>query len=220
VGALPSRSSTKPSLNDERKIDSPARPAEKEFTFQSKIENGSAIVSWAIPPLGEEIGQMRRLQILASVLDDRLRTKLREELGATYSPQAHAMASAVFEYGALTAASNVKPGDAEKVSKLILEMGAELAEKGASADELDRALKPALSNLEKSLRENSYWASLVLAQSQEQPYRLDWARSRDNDYKSVTLEEINALAKEFLEPKNGARVTIKSTAPAESEGAE
>ena len=76
----------------------------------------------------------------------RLREKLREELGATYSPQAHASPSQVFNYGSLTAMAIGKPEDAEKVSKIIQELGKTLAEKGATADELDRAIKPILTS--------------------------------------------------------------------------
>ena len=188
VGALPVRASTKPGLSEERQIKSPELPVEKDFSYASKILKAASMVGWRIPPIKNDIRETRRLNVLASILDDRLRTKLREELGATYSPQAHANASMVFDYGNLSAMSLGKPEDAEKVSKIIVEMGAELAEKGATADELDRALKPILSGLEKSLRENSYWLNTVMAQSQEQPHRLDWARQRDADYESITLE--------------------------------
>lgn len=208
VGALPVRSSTKPALSEERKINEPDLPTEKQFSYVSKIAKAASVVGWDIPSMGENIKETRRLNVLASVLDDRLRTKLREELGATYSPQAHANPSQVFEYGFLSALSLGDPVDAEKVSKIILEMGAELAEQGATQDELDRALKPILAGLDKTLRDNSYWLGTVMSQSQEQPYRLDWARERDADYASVTLEEINALAKKYLRKENAARVTI------------
>ncbi|NIP93637.1 MAG: insulinase family protein [Akkermansiaceae bacterium] len=172
-------------------------------------------MGWKIPAIKDDIKPTRRLNVLASILDDRLREKLREELGATYSPQAHANASMAFDYGNLSAMSLGKPEDAEKVSRIIVEMGAELAEKGATADELDRALKPILSNLEKTLRDNSYWLGTVMAQSQEHPHRLDWARGRDSDYASIKLEEINALAAEYLGNENAARITITPNDPTE-----
>jgi zinc protease len=208
LGALPPHSSTKPVFTKERKINAPALPVTKKFTYQSKIAKAASMVGWRIPPIRDEIKETRRLQVLASIFDDRLREKLREELGATYSPQAHARASMVFEYGNLTAMSLGDPGDAAKVTRIIHEMGAELAEKGASADELDRAIKPTLSNLEKTLRSNAYWLSTVMSQSQIQPHRLDWARGRDADYATINLKEINALAKKYLGKKNAAQVTI------------
>ena len=166
------------------------------------------MVGWKIPPVREDIGELRRLNVLATILDDRLRTKLREELGATYSPQAHASSSMVFDYGNLMAMSIGSPEDVDKVTGLIHEMGLALASKGVTQDELDRALTPILSNLEKTLRDNGYWLNTVMAQSQAEPYRLDWARERDADYESIKLAEINALAKKYLGKENAAQLVI------------
>ena len=80
---------------------------------------------------------------------------------------------------------------------------------GATADELDRALKPTLGQLDKSLRDNGYWLGTVLSQSQSDPKRLDLARGRDADYRSITLTEINALAKKYLGGGNALLVSIK-----------
>jgi predicted Zn-dependent peptidase len=84
----------------------------------------------------------------------------------------------------------------------------DLSKKGATADELDRALKPALGILDKSLRDNNYWLSTVMSQSQADPMRLDLARNREADYRSITLEEINALAKKYLPRDNALEVKI------------
>ncbi|MBB06877.1 MAG: peptidase M16 [Roseibacillus sp.] len=208
VGALPNRSSTKPALSKERQLKTPELPATKKFTYTSKIPQAASLVGWTIPPVREDIRELRRLNVLATILDDRLRTKLREELGATYSPQAHANASMVFNYGNLMAMSIGAPEDVEKVTGLIHEMGLELGAKGVTQDELDRALKPILSNLEKTLRNNGYWLNTVMAQSQAEPYRLDWARGRDKDYASIKLDEINDLAREHLGRENAAQIAI------------
>ena len=208
VGALPTRSSTRPALGKERQLKTPKLPATKKFTYTSKIPQAASLVGWRIPAVKEDIEELRRLNVLAAILDDRLRTKLREELGATYSPQAHANASMVFDYGNLMAMSIGAPEDVEKVTALIHEMGIELGAKGVTQDELDRALKPILSNLEKTLRNNGYWLNTVMAQCQSEPYRLDWARGRDADYASIKLAEINALARKHLGRENAAQVII------------
>ena len=87
-------------------------------------------------------------------------------------------------------------------------IAAELAKKGATDDELSRAIAPTISQLEKTNRDNSYWLSTVLSQSQADPNRLDLARSRDEDYKSITLEEVNALAKKYFSKKNLIKASI------------
>ena len=56
-----------------------------------------------------------------------------------------------------------------------------------------------------------------MSRSQEQPYRLTWASERDADYTSITVEEINALAKQYLGKDSAIRVEIVPEAPAEDE---
>ena len=214
IGALPKRSTEKPAFTKERLIKNrPATPAEKKFTFESKIPTGSATVIWKGPGLdSKNIGTIRRMGILRSILSNRMREKIREELGEAYSPYAYVDANDVYkELGFLIAVSPGKPEQSEKVGKTILEIGQKLADEGATEDELKRALAPRLTMLEKSLRENSYWLGTVMAQSQEQPYRLDWARTREKDYAAITLGEINALAKKYLGTKNAYRIEILPT---------
>ena len=71
-----------------------------------------------------------------------------------------------------------------------------------------KIVKPIESGLKESLRDNGYWLGTVLGNSQEHPYKLDWARARDEDYGKVTVEELNALAKEYLVKKNALLYAI------------
>lgn len=208
-GALPERAKEKKIDPALRKLSYPETPAEKNFTYESKIPKAAALVLWQIPAMRDNIQQTRRLNILASVLDDRMRKKIREELGASYSPQAGANPSDAFDFGVLRALSLGKPEDGENVGKLIIDIGETLSKDGISQDELDRSLKPVLAQLEQSLRDNSYWLNTVMAQSQHQPNRLQWARSRDKDYSGITVEDINALAKEFLPRKSAIRIELQ-----------
>ena len=109
----------------------------------------------------------------------------------------------------------VAPDNIEPIGKVVEEI-AEAMAKGDSItqDELDRAKKPLIVSIEQTKRKNSYWVSSVLQACQEYPQRLDWSRSFIEDYKAVTLEDVNALAKEFLQTKDRVMVTIIPTAPA------
>lgn len=210
VGALPKR---KPMLvvDDVLKtITVPETPVTKRFGFESKVPTGLAIVGWkAEDNTNHDVNLARRAGILAEVLSDRMRVKLREELGDAYSPGATAQLSDTYKnVGFVLAYSPVKPEDLDNVSKVIVELGDKLAKEGATEDELKRALTPRIGMLAKSLRQNSYWLGSVVAQSQTRPYMLDWARGRDADYKSISLEDINALAKKYLGSERSLSVKI------------
>lgn len=209
-GALAPRELATTVPESARKVNFPNAPADKVFTYESKIPQGSAIALWQTDGLRGHQKEARRLNLLADILGDRMREEIREKLGASYSPNAGFDGSDALEnYGMLAAQSIGKPEDVRKLLETMRSEAAGLAENGATADELDRALKPVLGMLKKSLRDNSYWLGTVLSQCQTEPERLDLARGRDKDYESITLEEINALAKKYLGPDKALLITVK-----------
>lgn len=209
-GALPARAAAAPPLAEARKVKFPNAPAAKTFTYESKIPQGVAFTLWKTNGIRNNQKEFRRLNILAEILGDRLREEIREKLGASYSPNAGATGSDALDgFGYILSESIGKPGDLEKLLNTMREQADNLATQGATADELDRALKPTLGMLAKSLRDNGYWLNTVMSQSQADPKRLDLARTRDADYRSITLAEINALAKKHLAAENALLITIK-----------
>jgi len=210
LGALPKRAAAKPALDDARKVKFPNAPAAKSFAFQSKIPQGVACTFWRTDGVRRNTPEVRRLNILADIYGDRLREEIREKLGASYSPSADAGGSdALDRFGFIVGTSVAKPEEIEHLGTVMRELADKLAREGASEDELKRALQPVLALLEKSSRDNGYWLGTVLAQSQEDPQRLDLARRRDADYRSITLKEINALAKKYLGSANAINVAVK-----------
>ena len=207
-GALPERKAKKEEPIDGTHIPAPELPAERVFTYQSKIDNAVAIAVWTASPIEEDVRESRRMHVLSSIFQDRLRQKIREELGATYSPNAGFSASDVFNTAFLSASST---GLAEQTPELLdhmIEVAHALRESGATQDELDRALNPILGQLPLALRENSHWLHTIMGQSQARPYRIQWARERDTDYASIHLEEINALARKYLRSDSKARIHL------------
>jgi zinc protease len=134
-------------------------------------------------------------------LQDRLRLKIREEMGGTYSPNAGTSLSDTYPgYGFIVTQVTVAPEQARAVADAIKAAAADLARNGAAEDELARAKQPILTSLRESSRTNQYWLGTVLGSAQEQPERLDWCRTRYTDNESITKAEIDALARQYLEP--------------------
>lgn len=209
-GTLPERTPepAAETLNS-RSVDFPQAPAEKSYTYESKLETAIATAIWPTDGFRGNTPQFRRLNVLADIYGDRLRVEIREKLGASYSPNAGATGDdALEDFGYLIGQAVGKPADIPLLLDTMQNLAAELAEKGATQEELDGALAPILSSLEKSVRENSYWLGTVLPRSQAEPNRLDLARQRDKDYKSINLEEINALAKKYFPKNNLLRISV------------
>jgi len=207
LGALPPRE-PKPALDALKKVSFPAEPFVKTYTIASEIPKGNVIVYWPTTD-GMDVKRARRLNLLGGVLADRLRVKIREELGGTYSPGAGSNASDTFPgYGYLQASCVVDPAQAAKISDLIVAIGDDLAKNGVTDDELTRTRQPALTAVKESLRTNNYWGGSVLSRAQEKPEVLDWARTRLPDIEAITAAELSALAKSYLGQEHASRVTI------------
>ena len=147
------------------------------------------------------------------MLDDRLRVKIREQLGGTYSPQAGANLSDTFRgFGYLVAQCTVAPDQARPIADAIRALAADLHNHGVTDEELVRAKQPMLTAVRQSIRTNPYWLGSVLASAQEQPERLVWSRDRLSDTESITAAELTALAKQYLDP---AQVHVFLSVPTE-----
>ena len=210
-GAL-DRSPAVPAIPDSaRQVKFPARPAKRTFTYESKVPKGMTIVGWKTMGLRGHIKEFRRMNILGDILSDRLREEIREKLGASYSPRARADGStALDDFGYLAAIIVAKPDQAGHLGEIATDLAEKFAETGAEADELDRSMKPLLAQLKKSLRDNGYWLNSVMSRCQAEPERLDLARGRDADYRSITIEQINDLAKKYLGKDNAVQGLILS----------
>lgn len=209
-GALPARAAAPAAMADARKVQFPNAPGIKTFTYESKVPQGIATTIWKTSGIRGNQKEFRRLNILGEIYGDRLREEIREKLGASYSPNAGASGSDAMEgVGYVIGQSIGKPEDLELLLKTMRELADKFSTGGATDDELDRALKPTLGMLDKSLRDNSYWLGTVMSQCQADPKRLELARGRDADYRSINLAEINALAKKYLSAENALLVTIK-----------
>lgn len=207
LGALPKRSA-KPELTALRDVKFPGQPFAKEFTIPTEIPKGNVALYWPTTD-ARDIQRTRRLNMLAEVFADRLRIKVREELGDAYSPGVGSNPSDFYlGYGYIQAGVTIDPPRAKQVADIITEIASDIAAKGVTEDELERAKKPVLTTLRDSARTNQYWLGNVLSRAQERPEMLDWCRSRYADNEAITVAELNALAKTYLPASHASRVIV------------
>ncbi len=198
LGALPKREATRQPYETERKVAFPGEPKNKDFSFTTEIPRAYALAYWPTADM-MNVQRTRRLVLLGQILDDRLRLRIREELGETYSPASYHVASDTFTgYGYMTAMATLKPEQVESVKPMFLDIATAISGEGITDDEFQRAREPQLQQLVQMRRDNKYWLGRVLVNSQAQPFRLDWSRSLIDDFTGIKKEELEALAKEFL----------------------
>lgn len=212
-GALPERDARKPSFADARRLKYPVESKQKDVSFSSETPRAKSIVCWPTPG-HYSVPRDRRLSILSGVLFDRLRLKIRQELGAVYTPEVFPVETETFDnFGYVEVSLLVEPKQVHDVSSLVAKIGADFAAGGMSDDEFQRAIKPTLASLDDL--DNSFWMGYV-ADCQEHPETLDFARGMKADYLSIKKSEIEALAKAYLGEGKATIINVAPIAPAKS----
>ncbi len=211
-GALPARAA-KPAYEAARRVAMPAVPLTRQYTIDTEIPKAVVRLYWPATD-AHDVKLARRLRLLTEVFADRLRVKIREQMGGTYSPNAAPDLSETYPgYGYLIADATVAPDQTKIIADAIKAVAASLQQDGVTAEELVRAKQPVLTALRESARTNPYWLNLVLASAQEFPQRLDWSRTRYTDNESVTTTELSALAKQYLDPAKVDEFVVRPAAP-------
>ena len=188
-------------------IDFPAG-AKRQLAVTSSVDKALLTVAWRTSDYWD-IARTRRLNLLAAVLNDRLRVKIREELGATYSPQVVSQPSRAHAgFGLLKGILTVAPDQAQPLAKVIKEVAADLGRKGVTQDELHRALEPTLTSIKDSKRNNRYWLESVLNLSSRHPQQLQWPLTITEGFAGITAEELTALAVRYLQEQQAATVIV------------
>jgi zinc protease len=183
-------------------------PSGKKLNLEVATDSDKAQITVAWPTDDFwDIARTRRLNVLAAVLDDRLRKQIREDLGAAYSPYVYNHSSTVDPgYGVLRSVLVAAPSQAAMLAGKLKQVGAQLAKGKVSEEELRRALEPNLTLIRDLVRTNRYWLDSVLVGSTRHPQRLEWPERIQQDYASVKREEIAALAAKYLLADRAAEV--------------
>lgn len=184
-----------------------------KLEVKTQIPKGLVVTAWKSEDIWD-ISRTRRFSALAGVFDDRLRERIREKLGAAYSPSAFNQPSRAYPgYGLFQTYIHVDPQKAQTVLDAVKAIAADIREQGISADELRRAIDPMLTGIKEMRQQNRYWLDTVLSGSREHPEQLEWSRTIESDYQSITRAELEKLAKGYLDPKTAATITVIPVAP-------
>ncbi|MCF8029050.1 MAG: insulinase family protein, partial [Desulfobacteraceae bacterium] len=206
-GSLPERKAQNPS--EQRENPDFPEGEKRDISVSTRISKGLVMVAYPSTDIWD-IHKTRRLSVLSDIFSDRMRIRIREEMGASYSQAAYNQPSRAYpDYGIFAGYAIIDPDEAERVETAIREISGKLHEKGATKDELKRAIEPTLTGIRKQLKTNKYWLDTVLKGAARHPEQLDWSRSIKSDYAGITVEEINRLARKYLENARAATLWIR-----------
>ncbi|PIE71170.1 MAG: peptidase M16 [Deltaproteobacteria bacterium] len=160
-----------------------------------------------------DIERTRGLVVLAEIFSDQLRQRVREALGAAYSPYAYHRASRIFDgYGLLQATVKLNPPDAKQIASELRDIAAVLSRDGVTEEAVTLAVNPINTRLKDWVQDNRYWRDSVLSNLDRHPQQADWARTFQSSYASMTAEAISKLATTYLIPEQMAILVVAPTA--------
>lgn len=177
------------------------------LTHEGQADQGVLSLSWKTDD-GEDLQDDLTRDLLAAAIGLRLTEKLREELGATYSPQAFSYSQRTYdEFGHLTAFATVSPEAMDDVSEVMREIAQEMVEQPISSDLLDRARNPIREGFERSESQNSGWVGLVTT-AQSDPELLDRRRRRSEILDAIAPADIQAVARTYLNDEDLVEIRV------------
>ncbi len=213
-GILPRREAA--ADHAERLASPPVQPA---LRFRREIETAEKKVHVSVVwPTGDGIDPARRheLQFLAATLDNRVRVEIREKKGAAYSPNVRSDLSTLLSgVGCIRTDVECDPAKADEVVSACLALGDKLAREGVKPEEFAQVRTIALTQLDAAMKQDGWWLG-QLARACSRPESLAEVRAPKKSFESVTIDAVNALAKQHLARARASTAVIvpKKAAPA------
>lgn len=208
LGALKTRAAAKPVSPAAKPVKVTAPPLATRIEFVGEQNMGLVVGTW---PVVEtlHVRDQAALELLAKILELRVRTELREKLGLAYSPSAEFEPYDGFPAFALMRAQiDCAPNDTPKVAPLIEKIGAELAERGVQNGEFIGARGILKGQLRQAFRENSFLVN-VLMRAQERPEETEEIVALHGGLMDrISRDEVNAWAAKILPAKNCRAASI------------
>jgi zinc protease len=183
----------------------PSGVVEKEFRFGREPRSRTAIVFHG--PFSHPVESNFAFGAMAQVLTKRLRERLREDLGGTYSVVAQAAIHSIPERRyTVEVIFDAAPERATELTKAIFAEVEALRKSGPTKAEVDKVREEWTRQMELAVKNNNFWLQTIMTYVQmERP--LEDLDSHDAPLKALTPARVHEMAKQYLNSDQYVRVT-------------
>ena len=203
LGALAPRAAAKTTAVQPAPLKVTAAPGFTRIEFVGEQNIGLVVGTWPVTT-ASHVRDQAALQVLAKILEIRVREELREKLGLAYAPSARYQSYDGFTgFALLQAQIDCAPNDTTRVAPVVEAIGAKLAVEGVGEGEFIGARGILKSQLRQAFRDNGFMVD-ALMRAQERPEELEEIANlrAGGMMDSVTREEVNAWAAKVLPASN------------------
>ncbi len=206
LGALKPRKESSTALAPVRFPAPTATPVTR--THDGRDTQAAAVIAWPTGGGSDGIATGRKLEVLAAVFRDRLLDKLRSSAGISYTPNVASNGPVGLAGGGrIMAIGSVPPDKTGYFFDLSREIAADLVAKPVDTDELRRALVPVVQYIARLSTGNQFWLMQTEGGSRD-PKRLAALDTIASDLTSITPQELQALAAQYLVPAKAWTMTV------------
>lgn len=196
-------------------------PAHRQKTLQVEAELGQAELRLAWLRRLEDVGDRKALavrRLLAAVIRERLRVRVREELGMVYAPDMFYRYTEDNGHGFFLVRIATRPDHLARLREVVEKEVVKVAAHGVTAEQLERQRLPMRRNWEKSRTENRTYIHLLNAMARNQHPHLQWTAEAADVLDSITVEDLNGEARVVFRDENLA--VLQVTEPIQGESKE
>ncbi len=201
-GALAPREAKSPTLAAQTISFPKANKSSDTLFHRGPKDQAAAVLGWPTGGGTDLIRNGRHLEILSSIVRDRLFERFRSEEAASYSPDVFSSWPKSFDQGGfILGFAQVQPKNVERFFAIAREIAQDLKAMPISPDELQRAVEPLKQRLERSSTGNSFWIREMKGVSFDRSV-LQQLSTLYSDYINATPQDIQALAQQYLMNEN------------------
>jgi zinc protease len=179
-----------------------------QLTAISNIQKAMVVVAFPTEDFWQ-IGRTRRLAVMADLFSERLRQRIRENLGAAYSPYAYNVSHRSYPgYGMTKIYIQIDPQQVSDILNEVRYIADQMTTQPPDPDEFRRVLDPTLTQIKDYRQTNTYWLNSVLTGASRHPEQLEWCRTFADDYAAITSMEITTMARRYIDNDKAATIII------------
>ncbi|MDR2806595.1 MAG: insulinase family protein [Puniceicoccales bacterium] len=195
-GALPPRSPSQDTPLDTGIFKFPENTPEKSFFF-SGDEERALILGTFLTDDENNVQDRRYLNVLAKIIENRIRTKIRSEAGDAYSIKVNHTPTPFKNFGLLEILLSLDPQRIASAKNEILDIIEDLKKNPVSQDELHCSKSPLLKNVRDSFRRNDFWLCSIM-HAHRRPQDLENLRTLRAFYENITAQNLHQTAQKYL----------------------
>ncbi len=215
IGALPERRESKGDFAAARSLRTHPSAGKRTIEYKSGMgDNAASVVVWTIQD-EVSVRESAALYVLSNVFESRIRKRVREGMGATYSPSvSYVTFSAYDTLRHIRADVDCLKTDASDLLDVVLDISDSLRSKAVSEDEIQSAVAPLEEGLRQAWQDNGYLLEHVLYGVQEYPAVVERAiQYKEGLLSTIAADDLLKVARKYLKSEEALAVAIVPSDP-------